>query len=173
MSMSKDKKAKHLVELEATLANAKGVVFANYQGVKVKELEALRRNLREQGMQLRVTKNRLLRLALRRAGVTIDQAILDVPLAVAGSQTDEIAAAKIFQTYQKEVETLKIAGGLLGNRFLTSAEVKALAALPSRDELRAQLVGVLAAPLTRLVRTLQAPMSNLVSVLRQYEASQG
>ena len=172
MPMTRTKKEAHLAELTATLSTARGVVFANYQGMKVKELEELRKKLRAEGMQLRVTKNRLLALALRRRGVVIDSTILDAPLAMAGSATDEIAAAKLFQAYQKEIETLKIAGGLLGDQYLTAADVKALAALPSRDELRAQLVGVLASPLTGLVRTLKAPLAGLVTVLKQYQEKQ-
>lgn len=172
MPMHRDKKQAHLAELTETLANAKGVVFANYQGMKVKELEDLRKKLRAEGIQLRVTKNRLLQLALRRQGTEIDLSILDQPLAMAGSATDEVTTAKIFQTCQKEVEALKIAGGLLGNRYLSIAEVSALAALPSRDALRGQLVSVLAAPLTSLVRTMQAPLTGLVSVLRQHQEKQ-
>lgn len=172
MPMTRTKKEAHLAELTATLSTARGVVFANYQGMKVKELEELRKKLRAEGMQLRVTKNRILALALRRRGVAIDSAILDAPLAMAGSASDEIAAAKLFQAYQKEVEALKIAGGLLGDQYLTAADVKALAALPSRDELRAQLVGVLASPLTGLVRTLKAPLAGLVTVLKQYQEKQ-
>lgn len=166
--MSRPQKEAHLAELEATLKNAKGVVFANYHGMKVKEFDELRHKLREQGMRLRVTKNRILRLALRRLNLDFDESMLDQPLVMAGSSLDELAAAKVIQSFVKNVETLKVVGGLLGERFLTPAEVFSLAALPGQDELRAKLVGILSAPLTNLVYTLQAPLTNLVSVLKQY-----
>lgn len=171
MPKSRSQKEAHLAELESTLHTAKSVVFAKYQGLKVAEMETLRDTSGEQAMSMRVTKNNILRLALRGQNIHIDEAILDQPLVMIASQTDEVAPAKALKNFAKEHEALEIAGGVLGVQFLTSSDVRNLADLPSQDQLRAQVVGLLAAPLTGLLRTLQAPLSGLVNVLKQYEAS--
>ncbi len=169
MPKSRDQKIAHLAELEATIGSAKAVVFAKYQGLKVAEMEMLRDTSTEQAMSMRVTKNNILRLALRKHHIEFDEKILEQPLVMLASSTDEVAAAKTLKTFAKEHEALQIAGGVLGTQFLTTAQVRSLADLPTQDQLRAQVVGLLAAPLTGLLRTLQAPLSGLVSVLKQYE----
>ena len=80
-----------------------------------------------------------------------------------------MAPAKAIQGFQKEMELLQIAGGLLGRDYLAGVQVRQLATLPSRGQLRAQVIGVLAAPLQRLVGSLQAPLAGIVSVLKQYQ----
>lgn len=171
MPMTRDKKAVLLAELEENLQSATAAVFVNYQGTKVKDLEALRTKLHEQGIRMRVVKNTILDLAARRYQFDLDAQMLTRPLAFISSTGDEVTPAKIIKEVRKEVPTLEVAGGLLNGRLLSATEMMRLADLPGRDELRAQLVGVLAAPLTGLVRTLQAPLANLVSVLKQYETS--
>ncbi len=172
MPKTRSQKTALLKEFTQTLTSAKGVVFANYQGLKVKQSEALRRTIFEAQLSMRVTKNTLLRLALRQLGMTIDQTILDQPLVMIASGDDELAPAKLIKSFTKENEALEIVGGLLGDRYLTKNEVIQLADLPSYEQLQAQLVGVLAGPLNRLVRTVQAPLANLVSVLKHYEMNQ-
>lgn len=171
MPKTRDQKVAHLAELEALLASAKGAVFAKYQGLKVAEMEGLRDAGGEQALTLRVTKNNILRIALRKHQIAIDETILDQPLVLLVSTTDEVAPAKLAKSFGKGHEALQIAGGLLDRHFLTATETRNLADLPSQDQLRAQLVGLLAAPLSGLVRTLQAPMAGLVSVLQQYATS--
>lgn len=173
MPMSKAKKQVMLTEFEKTLAEAKGIVFANYHGVKVADLERLRRQLHQGGMSFRVTKNRLMRIALERNNLVIDQTILDQPIAMAASDVEELAPAQALKAFQKQAETIKVVGGLVNGQFLTANEVLRLADLPSRDILRAQVVGVLAGPLVGLLRGLQAPLVGLVSVLKQYETQRG
>lgn len=169
MPMTREQKATLLIELDQTLGTAKGVVFANYQGLKVKDSESLRRSLHEANMTMRVTKNTILGLVLRRHQITIDETILDQPLVMIASADDELAPAKALKTFTKEHEAMEIIGGLLGDQYLPKQQVLKLADLPSQDQLRAQLVGVLASPLSRLVRTLSAPLAGLVNVLQQYK----
>lgn len=171
MPMNRAQKATLLAEFDKTFAEAKGVVFANYRGLKVKELEQLRDEANNGAMTMRITKNTILKIAARRHNIELDEALLSQPLTMIASREDEIVAAKTLKTFAKEHEALQIAGGVVGNRFLSVSEVKALADLPGKDQLRAQLVGVLASPLVGLVRTLQAPLAGLVNVLHQYKTS--
>lgn len=169
MAITKVQKTELLTELEQALAEAKGVVFVRYQGIKVKDLELIRKSLRGEGVSLRVTKNTILKLALQKHGIEIDETILNEPIVMASSQTDEIAPAKTLKNFLKEIEVLKVMGGIVSGRFLTAAEVVTLSSLPGREELYAKLVGITAAPMTGLLRVLQGPMSGLVSVLKQYQ----
>lgn len=171
MPMTKQQKANLLAELDATLADAKGVVFANYQGLKVAEVQKVRKQLLNEAVKTRVVKNTILRLALRKHNIAIDESILAKPILLAASKTDEVSAAKTIKGFMKEYEALQIAGGIVDNRFLAASDMKTLAELPSRDQLRAQVVGLLASPLTGFLRVLKAPMGNLVSVLSQYQAN--
>jgi large subunit ribosomal protein L10 len=115
-------------------------------------------------------KKTLLNIALKDAGVEVDARALDGQVGVAFSQ-DEVAAAKVIADFQKANKdvTLTIEGGALGSKSLSANEVKALAKLPSQDELRAKLVGTLQAPIAGFVRTLSANLSGLVQVLKAIE----
>lgn len=169
MPKTRRQKEALLAEFEQTLAAARGVVFVNYQGLKVAEMEALRDQSFASAVSLRITKNTILKLAARRHGLALSDELLAQPLALLASAGDELTPAKIAKSFAKEHEALQIAGGVLEGRLLTAAEVAALADLPSQDQLRAQLVGVIAFPLIGLVRTLQAPLAGLVNVLHQYQ----
>ncbi|MBI4175341.1 50S ribosomal protein L10 [Candidatus Berkelbacteria bacterium] len=172
MPMTRAKKSVLLTEIDQTLASAKGAVFANYQGLTVKQLSKLRGKLHEQQMTGRVMKNTILRLVLRKHGITIDETILSKPILLVASDSDEVGPAKLIKGLQKDLELLGIAGGLLGKEYLAGPQVSQLASLPSRDQLRAQVVGVLAAPLQRLVGSLQSPLSGIVNVLNNYQTKQ-
>lgn len=169
MSKTRSQKEALLQEFDQTLGNAQGVVFVNYQGLKVAEMEDLRDQSLGSAVSMRITKNTVLRLAARQHGVTLSDDLLAQPLAMLASSSDEVTPAKIAKTFAKDHEAMSIAGGILDHRFLTAVEVVALADLPSQDQLRAQLVSVIAAPLIGLVRTLQAPLAGLVNVLHQYQ----
>ncbi|TXI35051.1 MAG: 50S ribosomal protein L10 [Candidatus Moraniibacteriota bacterium] len=167
MQQTKQQKEALVAEVADKIKGSKALVFANFKGVSVKNITAIRRELRKSGSSWQVLKKTLLNIALKNAGVEVDARALDGQVGVAFSQ-DEVAAAKVIADFQKANKdvTLTIEGGALGAKSLTANEVKALAKLPSQDELRAQLVGTLQAPIAGFVRTLSANLSGLVRVLQ-------
>ncbi len=168
MPKSRSQKEVLLASLQQKLAG-KAVVFTQYQGLTVKELTDLRAQLRQRGADYTVTRNTLLRKALESAEIEIPAEILDVQLAVAASATDEVEPSRAVVTFAREHEALKVLGAIVDGAFVGEATVRALAALPSRDELYAKVVGSVAAPLRGLVTVLGGNLRGLVSVLNQYQ----
>ncbi|MFZ1655093.1 MAG: 50S ribosomal protein L10 [Candidatus Moraniibacteriota bacterium] len=163
---NKSEKSQLIAEVAAKAKSSKALVFANFKGVSVKDITTLRRNLRETGSSWQVLKKTLLNRALDEVGVKVDARVLDGQVGVAFS-VDEVAAAKTIADFIKahKDSTLSIVGGSLGSEALSVEAVKALAKLPSKDELRAKLVGTLQAPIAGFVRTLSGNLTGLVRVL--------
>lgn len=161
---TRENKAKVVGELGDVFRSAKVVVVAHNVGLSVAEMGALRGRLREAGARMRVTKNRLAKRALDGAPCAGIAELFSGPTAIAWSE-DPLAAPKVFARYAKENDKLVIRGGALGATVLDSAAVAALAALPSLDEIRARLVGLITAPQTKLARLVQAPASGLARVI--------
>lgn len=161
---------KQLVEnLNQTLKKAESVIVTRYSGLTVAELSDLRRQMRQSGAGFKVIKNRVTRLAL--AG-TPYQPLADMfkgPTAIAYS-SDPVAAAKVATDYAKKNEKLVLVGGAIGETALSVNEVKALAGLPSLNELRAKLVGLLQAPATKIAVVCRAPAAQLARVVGAYAA---
>lgn len=145
---------------------SKAMVFADFKGLTVKEVTTLKRELRVSGSSLLVLKKTLLNIALEKAGVDVNGRNLEGQVAVAFS-TDEVSAAKAVADFAKPFKDKKIiVGGSLGVKALSIEEVKALAKLPTQDEMRAQLVGTLQAPIAGFVRALGGNISGFVRVLQ-------
>ena len=162
--MDRSQKADLIATLNKTFTSTELVVVTQQSGMTVAEVTDLRRQMRQAGAGFKVAKNRLARRALEG---TRFQGISDMfkgPTAVAYS-TDPVAAAKVAVAFSSKNEKLKIVGGSLGERKLDQAGVKALATLPSLSEDRAKLVGLLAAPATRLATVLGAPAAQLARVV--------
>jgi large subunit ribosomal protein L10 len=147
------------------------VVVTHYSGLTVAELTALRSKMRAAGASFKVTKNRLTRLALKDTAYESLESLFKGPTAVACSK-DPVAAAKVAVEYAKANEKLVVLGGALGTMVLGVDGVKALATLPSLDELRAKIVGMVSTPATRIAGVLQAPAGQLARVLKA-KAEQG
>lgn len=163
--MDRTQKQDWVGALHGTFADVSLVVVTHYSGLTVKEMTDLRTKMRAAGASFKVTKNRLTRLAL--AG-TDYEGLTDIftgPTAIAFSK-DPVAAAKVAVDYAKTNDKLVILGGSLGSQALDVNGVKALASLPSLDELRAKLVGMLQTPATRIACVLQAPAGQMARVLR-------
>ncbi len=167
---NKEQKKAIVAEVAKKIQNSKALVFANFKGVSVKNVSAVRKELSENGSGWQVLKKTLLNIALKEAGIAVDVRKLDGQIGVAFSQ-DEVTAAKVLAQFAKANKDVPftIEGGTLGIKELSIDEVKALAKLPSQDELRAQLVGTLAAPITSFVRVLSGNLSGLVQVLKAIE----
>lgn len=162
--VSKEKSLKNLIEL---LKNARGVVFTNYSGLTVKDMQELRRALRAQGITFEVTKKTLLTKALTEAGLaSITKDKLAGMVSVAVSTTDEVEPAKQVVQFAKTHEKFTVTGGILEATFIDTARVKELARLPSKQQLLAQLVWALSSPLAGFANVLVGNLRGLVQVLR-------
>jgi large subunit ribosomal protein L10 len=171
---NKSQKTELVASVAAKAKGSKALVFANFKGVSVKDITTLRRSLRETGSGWQVLKKTLLNRALDEVGVKVDARALDGQVGVAFS-SDEVAAAKTIADFIKanKESTLSIVGGSLGSEALSVEAVKALAKLPSKDELRAKLVGTLQAPIAGFVRTLSGNLTGLVRVLGAVRDAKG
>ncbi len=153
--------------LHRTLSGTELLVITQQVGMTVAEVTTLRRQMREAGAGFKVTKNRLARRALEGTKFAKLAPLFKGPTAVAFS-TDPVAAAKVAVTYANANEKLTIVGGAMGETLLDPDGVKALATLPSLNELRGKLVGLLQTPATRLAQVLQAPAGQLARVMGAY-----
>jgi large subunit ribosomal protein L10 len=163
--VDRTQKTEWVGSLQGTLGEVGLVVVTHYMGLTVAEMTDLRGKMRAAGASFKVTKNRLTKLAL--VGTEFEP-IADLfvgPTAIAISR-DPVAAAKVVADYAKANDKLKILGGSLGSLRLDVNGVKALATLPSLDELRAKLLGMISTPATRIAGVLQAPAGQLARVLK-------
>ena len=153
MSLNLDDKKTVVAEVSAEVANAQSIIVAEYRGLGVVDLTALRANARKSGVYLRVVKNTLVRRAI--AGTPFEglSAKLTGPL-IYGISRDPVAAAKLLNDFAKGNEKLTIKIGAMPNYVMDVAGVKALATMPSREELLSKLLGTMQAPITQFVRTL-------------------
>jgi len=156
-----------VTELKEKLSNTKGAVLANYRGLTVAQDTKLRRKLREAGVEYRVVKNTLTRIAANEVGIDGLDKYLEGPTVIALSANDPVAPAKILSDFIREnkLQALEIKAGLVEGKVIDVAGVKALASLPPREVLIAQLLGTMQAPIAGFVRVLQGNISNLVYAL--------
>ncbi|AZV95259.1 LSU ribosomal protein L10P [Kerstersia gyiorum] len=153
MSLNRQEKAAVIEEVSAELVEAKSIVVAEYRGLDVASVTVLRKNARQSGVYLRVLKNTLVRRAVAGTAFEPLSEQLTGPLMYAISN-DPVAAAKVLSDFAKTNDKLVIKGGSLPNSVLDVEGVKALASLPSREELLAKLLGTMQAPITQFARTL-------------------
>jgi large subunit ribosomal protein L10 len=153
VSLNRQEKAVVIEEVSAEVAKAQSVIIAEYRGLDVASITVLRKTARESGVYLRVLKNTLVRRAV--AGTPFEglSSQLTGPL-IYGISADPVQAAKVLSGFAKENDKLVIKGGALPNSLLDQDGVKALATMPSRDELLSKLMGTMQAPITQFVRTL-------------------
>lgn len=160
--ITKDMKNKMLEEVTAELKKAELVIVSDYRGLNVKAINDLRGRLRKEECLYRITKNTLNRLACKAAGVEQLESLFEGPTAIAYSNADPVAAAKVFSDFAKENEALVIKGGMLSGQLLDLQAIKALGEIPPREVLLAQVVGGFQAPISGLVGVLQGTLRKLV-----------
>lgn len=151
-------------DLNGTLDAAQVMIVTHYTGLTASEMGDLRRRVRDAGASFKVTKNRLARLALKGTAYEPIGDMFTGPTAIAYSD-DPVAAAKVVTKYAKENEKLVVLGGAMAGTALDADGVKQLASLPSLDELRGKIVGLLQAPATKVAGVLQAPAGQLARVI--------
>lgn len=165
MAISRDKKQTLVAELTELLKDAKGTAFARYQTLTVADLQELRKAAREAGVTIKVVKNRLVRVALQEIDTykETDTSLLVGQLVYAVSTEDEVMPAKVLDTFAKTHPALQLAGGFSGEGLtISEADVKALAGLPSKDQLVAQVVSQLLSPVHDTVNALGGNLHGLL-----------
>lgn len=169
--MNRAQKVEEVAKLNEAFQDNETVVVTHYTGLSVAEITDLRRRMLEAGGRFKVTKNRLAKRALE--GTRFEQLndMFTGPTAIATSQ-DPVAAAKVAYDYAQDNDKLVIIGGAMGDTLLDKAGVEALAKMPSLDELRSKIVGILVAPATRIATVLQQPGTGVARVL-QAKSQQG
>ena len=158
--ISKEKKQSYIKEMTTQFDKSEAVIVTHYQGLTVKQLDELRKKMREHGIQFKITKNRITKLALEKTRCKELSKLFTGPTAVALS-SDAITSAKILTSFSKENTNLKILGGIMGEDILDVAGVKNVATLPSLDEARAKIVGILSSPAQKIASILLAPGSKI------------
>ncbi len=167
--MDRAQKQDAIEALKSDFAGAGAVVVTHYMGLTVREMTDLRGRLRQEGAQLKVVKNTLATKALGGSIGEAGDALFKGPVAVAYAP-DPVSAAKIATQYAKENDKFSVIGGFMGLQVLDKASVTALASLPSLDQLRAKLIGLIQAPATKIAGVLQAPAAQLARVMAAYAA---
>jgi large subunit ribosomal protein L10 len=168
MAISRAAKEQAVDKLTGELGRIKLAVMTDYRGLTVPEIEELRSTLRAEGMTYRVTKNTLLRLAASKNPnlAELDPTSFTGPMALALGFDDEVAPARVIFQYAKAHQALEIVGAITGDgQLLSAADVKALATLPTREQLLGQVVGTIAAPLTGFVGVMSGNVRSIINVL--------
>ena len=161
--MNKEQKKNYISEIENQFKNNEAVIVTHYQGLTMTQLDDLRSKMREHGIKFQITKNRITKLALEKTKCKDLSDLFTGPTAVAFS-SDAIISARILSKFAKDNENLKLLGGIMGEEVLDQAELQNVANLPTLDEARAKIVGILATPASKFVSILLArseKMSNL------------
>ncbi|MCV0382897.1 MAG: 50S ribosomal protein L10 [Erythrobacter sp.] len=169
--MDRSQKADSVAQLGAVFKEAGVVVVTRNLGLSVAQSTELRQKMRDAGATYKVAKNRLARLALKDTDYAGIDEYLSGPTALAYSE-DPVAAAKVAVDFAKANDKLEIVGGSMGATVLDEAGIKALASMPSLDELRGTIVGLVNAPATKVVRTIKEPTSMLARVFGAYGAKE-
>jgi large subunit ribosomal protein L10 len=170
MAMSRAKKQTEIEALQKTFAENEILVVMQNDGITVQQATDMRVEMRKAGAKYKVAKNTLVKIALKGTKFEGISNLFSGPTAIASAK--DPAVAKIAQKFAKEFEKLKIVGGAMGEKPLSIADVNALATLPSLDELRSKICGLLNAPATKLAVILQTPARNLVGVTKAYGEKQ-
>ena len=166
--MDRAQKQEAIESLKGDFAGAGAVVVTHYMGLTVAEMTDLRGRLRQEGAQLKVVKNTLAQKALAGVAGEAGDALFKGPVGIAFGP-DPVSAAKVVTQYAKDNDKFKVIGGILDQTtVLDQKAVSALATLPSLDQIRAQLIGLLQAPATKVAGVLQAPAAQLARVLNAY-----
>ena len=158
--MNKEQKKQYISDMTNQFEKSEAVIVTHYQGLTMNQLNDLRAKMREHGIKFKITNNRITKLALEKTRCKDLSNLFSGPTAVALSEA-AITSAKILTNFSKENENLKILGGIMGSDILDVAGVKNVATLPSLDEARAKIVGILRSPAQKIASILLAPASKI------------
>ncbi len=168
MPFSRERKQAMVEYYRDLVGKSQGIVLASYSGLRVKDVERLRRKVRDLGGEFHVVKNRLVRLTLKEAGLTVTDEALQGATAVGFAPEDPLAVAKAIVDFSKETDKIKVKGGVVNGVAYDAAQMVRLADMPPLPALRAQLLGLLNTPATRLATLLVTPARQLATVVKAY-----
>ncbi len=170
MAVKKQQKEKDLQELSEKLKDAKSVVFTDYRGTTVKNLDKFRNSLRKEGVFSKVYKITLIKKALQENGINAESIDYKTPVILSLSKEDETTPARVIKNLAKDVKTISMLQGVVDGQLISQAQVAALADLPSKDQLRGMFVGTINAPLSGFVNVLAGNIRGLINVLNAVAA---
>lgn len=165
--MLRSEKKTFVSELEKIYQDANSVIITHYHGLTVAQITNLRKTLRQNKASFKIVKNTLSKIAANNVNLIYDPKVFSGPTAIAYSE-DPVAAAKGVVEFAKANDNLRVVGGIVNNKILSVDEIQQLAKLPSLDQLRGKIVGMLKAPAANLVRIVQAPAGSLIRVIQAY-----
>lgn len=165
--MDRAAKREQVAVLNGVFRDSRTVVVAHYSGLTVAQMQTLRKQMKQAGATVKVAKNRLVKIALEGTGAAVIVPLLRGPTVIAYSH-DPVAAPKVANDFARANEKFVILGGAMGATALTPDGVKALALLPSLDELRAKIIGLIQAPATKVAQVVNAPAAKLARVVQAY-----
>ena len=168
MAISRKKKEELLEEYIEKIKQSQGMVFTDYRALTVGQLTDIRKDIRPLNSNLQVVKNRILALALKEAGLSLPDEWLDGPLAISFCNDEVPPVAKVLTKAANDLEPFKIKGGVLGESVLSMDQVNAIADLPSREVLLAQVLGTINAPATRTAGVIAGGIRQILNVLQAY-----
>ena len=169
LAVDRAAKAESISELSGVFKTANVVVVAHYAGLTVAQMQILRQQMKQAGAKVKVAKNRLAQIALKDTDAVSISPLMKGPTVIAYSN-DPIAAPKVAVDFAKTNEAFVILGGSMGKTALDQDGIKALAALPSLDELRAKIIGLIVSPATKIAQLTNAPAGKLARVIQAYAA---
>ncbi len=165
MAKNRQQKEKDLQELSDKVKSAKSIVFTQYRGTSVKDIDKFRRAMEKENVFTKVYKISLIQKALQANGIDAASVNYKTPVVMSVSQDDETTPARVVKAVGKDVKTISMLAGVVDGQLLGLAQVQALADLPSKDQLRAQLVGTINAPVSGFVNVLAGNIRGLINVL--------
>ena len=168
MAVSKQRKDEILKNYKEWLNKSKAIILAEYTGLSVKDLDQLRQKMRDNGGEFHIVKNTLGKILVQEAGYPVDEKMFTGSTGIGFAFEDAPGLAKAISEFANSSEFIKIKGGYLSSRLMSASQVKALADMPPLPVVRAQLLGVLNAPASKLARVLAEPGRQIAAVIKAY-----
>lgn len=172
MAISKERKEELVTQYKELIGNSRALILADYGGMSVKRMEGLRAKVRDANGAFYVTKNTLLKIALEETGQPVPDELLLGQVATGFALGEVPSLAKALVDFAKEEDNLKLKGGIMEGEMLSTDQVESLASLPSLDELRAQIIGLINAPAQNIAGVIAGGVRQVVNVLDAYARSE-
>lgn len=172
MAVTRQQKEEILAELKEKFQKAQSVTFGQYAGMSVKDVSAMRREMRKADVEFKVAKKTLMKLAAKDQGIDLPDEIMEGTVAAVFSYSDPVSGPKILSTTAKKIEALKMLGGVMEGKVMTLQDMKTLASLPSKLELLAKFMYMLRAPLQNFHGAISAPTTSFARALKAYADKQ-
>ena len=168
MATTRKKKESTLEELRTKFEKAQSVAFGQYAGLSVEQVSKLRNELRKEGVEFKVAKRTLFKIAAKEQGIDLPDEVMMGTVGAAFSYEDSIAGPRLIKKLSKDFDKLQLLGGIMEGKVMTVAQMKEIAGLPSKQELLAKFVGLMRAPLQGFYGAIQSPLGSFARAVEQY-----